>query len=193
MARAREFDETEVIHRALNQFWSGGYRATSLEQLLKATGLSKSSLYETFGSKRQLLIQCLAAYEEAIVNGPVAPLMRADAGRKEIQATFAAIINNACSEHGQHGCFANNCLSEVAPHDALVMQATDRITGKVEDAFCRAVQNGQADGSIGSPESARSLGRFLRTTLSGINLAAKSRPDHAKLADIARVALQCLD
>ncbi|WP_456677935.1 TetR/AcrR family transcriptional regulator [Bradyrhizobium sp. RDM12] len=54
MSRPREFDETEVMDKALELFWRQGYEGTSLNDLLDATGLTKSSLYAAFGSKEDL-------------------------------------------------------------------------------------------------------------------------------------------
>ncbi|WP_207230993.1 TetR/AcrR family transcriptional regulator [Bradyrhizobium sp. Leo121] len=54
MARPRGFDETEILGRALRVFWRQGYEGASLNDLLDATGLTKSSLYAAFGSKADL-------------------------------------------------------------------------------------------------------------------------------------------
>ena len=53
MARPQEFDTAEALYKAMDVFWRKGYEATSLADLLDATGLSKSSLYATFGGKRE--------------------------------------------------------------------------------------------------------------------------------------------
>lgn len=194
MARTRAFDEDMALDRALRVFWSEGYKATSMERLLTATGLSKSSLYETFGSKRQLLIQCLRLYARVLQQGPFAPLVRDDAGRPAIEAVFATMIDRAmCPENGQAGCFVNNCVAEIAPHDPLILRETRRMLGGIEDRLTIAVERGQADGSIRSREAPRVLATFLLNTLSGINLAAKARPPRERLEQIVRVALRCLD
>ena len=62
MARRREFDEQAVVANAMELFWRQGYRATTPRDLLTATGLSKSSLYATFGSKEGLFLAALDAY-----------------------------------------------------------------------------------------------------------------------------------
>ena len=62
MARAKEFDEHAVIESAMKVFWELGYDGASMEELLSATGLSRSSLYESFGDKRSLFLRTVAAY-----------------------------------------------------------------------------------------------------------------------------------
>ena len=62
MARPREFDEEEVLDRALDVFWRRGYGATSVEDLTAATGLGRGSLYAAFGDKETLFLTCLRRY-----------------------------------------------------------------------------------------------------------------------------------
>ncbi|MEF2975686.1 TetR/AcrR family transcriptional regulator [Subtercola sp. YIM 133946] len=54
VARPRTFDETQALRAALLAFWEFGYEATTLAVLMEATGLNKTGLYRTFGSKEQL-------------------------------------------------------------------------------------------------------------------------------------------
>src|SRR5271170_5277964 len=64
MARPREFDASTAVDRAMELFWTKGYEATSLDELCVATGLSRSSLYATFKSKRNLLLLSVDRYAE---------------------------------------------------------------------------------------------------------------------------------
>lgn len=59
MARPRSFDPATVITRARDAFVAGGYRGTSVDDLLTATGLARASLYQAFGSKRGLFVAAL--------------------------------------------------------------------------------------------------------------------------------------
>jgi AcrR family transcriptional regulator len=63
MARPRQFDEAEVLDKALQVFWRQGYEGTSLSDLLDATGLTKSSLYAAFGGKADLFRQVVKYYD----------------------------------------------------------------------------------------------------------------------------------
>ncbi len=59
MTRPREFDETLAIDAAASVFRRHGYSATSVEQLVEATGVHRGSLYATFGNKRGLFLRVL--------------------------------------------------------------------------------------------------------------------------------------
>ena len=59
MARAREFDEALAVNAAAAVFRRNGYAATSIEQIVEATGVHRGSLYATFESKRGLFLRVL--------------------------------------------------------------------------------------------------------------------------------------
>src|SRR5258707_15488421 len=84
MARPRSFDEEEVLRAARDQFWTLGYAATSLDDLMAATGLGKGSLYGAFGSKRELFLRIVDEYcargVEDVSKAPPGP--DASAGRR---------------------------------------------------------------------------------------------------------------
>jgi TetR/AcrR family transcriptional repressor of nem operon len=193
MARTRTFDEADTLDRAMRAFWERGYKGTSLDQLLSATGLSKSSLYASFGDKRTLLLRALERYGDWLARGPAAPLMDEEAARPAIEAFFRRSLDNAAGPNGQRGCLANNCAAEAAPHDPAIRQATLALVERIERALQRAVARGQADGSIQRRESPEALARFLFNTVSGLNVAARAQPGPDRLEDIVRVALSALD
>lgn len=193
MARTRGFDELEALDGAMQVFWQQGYAAASLTHLLDATDLSKSSFYETFGNKRDLLLATLERYRERVIDVVFEPLQRPGAGRAEIEDVLRRVVAHALGPAGPHGCLVNNCLVEVGAHDAVVRDAARAVRDRLEDGFVAAVAAGQKAGSIGSRDKPRALGRFLINTVAGINVAAKWRPAKAALDDIVRVALSALD
>jgi TetR/AcrR family transcriptional repressor of nem operon len=123
MPRTRAFDADDVLEQAMATFWRRGYRATSLDDLLEAMRLSKSSFYQAFGSKRDVLIEALRRYARSGMQGILDPLMKPDAGRAEIEETFARLVRYAASAAGKRGCLVNNCVVEGAGHEPKVLQA----------------------------------------------------------------------
>ena len=192
MSRTRAFDEDEVLDQAMVTFWRHGYRATSLEDLLAAMRLSKSSFYESFGSKRDVLLEALRRYAASGMGGLIEPLLRPEAGLAEIEEVLARLARHARSGDGQRGCLVNNCLGEVVQHEPEVFEATREILAGLEELLVAAVLRGQKAGDITREESPRALARFLANTFGGINLAAKARPKKSELEDVVRVALSAL-
>ena len=62
MARPREFDMDEALDAAISTFWTQGYEATSMTDLMEATGLHKGSLYKAFDDKHDLFMKSLSRY-----------------------------------------------------------------------------------------------------------------------------------
>lgn len=193
MARPREFDPTTALDGAMHLFWARGYQAASLNDLIEAMGLSKSSFYESFGTKRDVLLEALRRYGETAMTGRIEPLLRPEAGRKEIEQTFACMVAHALRPVGPRGCLVNHCMAEVAPHDPEILAAGLVVRNRLENALAKAIGRGQQDGTISTREKPRALARFLVNALSGINLAARSRPAKSMLDDIVRVTLRALD
>ena len=60
--RPRSFDQTEALDAAVLVFWEKGFDGASIEDLTTAMGISRPSLYATFGNKRSLFIEAIDRY-----------------------------------------------------------------------------------------------------------------------------------
>jgi TetR/AcrR family transcriptional repressor of nem operon len=192
MARPREFDSDAALDRAMHVFWSKGYEATSLDDLCEVTGLSRSSLYATFGSKRNLLLQSVDRYVEQR-NPHIAAIL---AQPVSIRDAFAALarqfIDQIVSGPGRRGCFLGNCAAELPRSDraalARVRQGLEATQATFHDALVRAKNRGE----LPSRTDADALARFLTAGFQGLRLMGKVTPNRAVLEDIAATMLQCL-
>ncbi len=121
MGRRREFDDETVVRAARDVFWERGYASTSLSDLQAATGLSRSSLYETYGSKRGLFDRVVTSYLDEVV-GPLLEPMEADgAGRDEIVGYFHALsgfLRRSPRAVATRGCLMLNTAMELNILDA---------------------------------------------------------------------------
>ena len=59
MGRRRTFIESEVIGSATAVFAERGFAGASVDDLVRATGVNRASLYGIFGSKDGLFQRCL--------------------------------------------------------------------------------------------------------------------------------------
>ena len=192
MGRPREFDPNEALEQALQVFWAKGYEAASLTDLTGAMGLSKSSLYETFGSKHELFLATIERYK-ATTGARLAALLDGEGpAREAIAAVFESVIEDA--SHGDtRGCFLGNCAAEVAASDPAAAERVRAGLAGLEDAFHAAIARGQAAGEIPAEHDARGLARYLTSSLNGLRLTAKANPDPASLRDVVRLVLAPLD
>ena len=107
MARPREFDETAVLDATVQCFWSRGYEATSVKDLIQGTGITAASLYNAYGDKRGLFRAALDHYVE---HGIMERIRRCEAlpPRQAIGSFFDEILSRSLNDNEHKGCMLVN-------------------------------------------------------------------------------------
>lgn len=183
MARPREFDEEEVLQKALEVFRARGFDGATLSELEQATGLGRGSLYGAFGDKRSLFHKALARYRDTAMQDRLAALEHPSAGRAEILALFAALARDAACDRERKGCLVTNCSIELADRDPDVAGEAARCFDRFERAFGRAIVQAQARRELTPDRDPARLARFLTVFMEGMLVLARARPDPAWLGD----------
>lgn len=193
MARTKDFDEDEVLKKAVGLFWLKGYNATSMQDLVDGLGISRSSLYDTYGDKHTLFIKALESYQNAS-SGQMCNIINSDKPAKEIiRELLRMIAGQLLSDRANKGCFMVNAEVEVGPHDPDVNQLICAGDQQVQDALYQVIKKGQENGGIRNSQDARALARFIYNTVKGIQVTAKSTNDKTVFEDIIKMALSVLD
>jgi TetR/AcrR family transcriptional repressor of nem operon len=193
MGRPQEFDTTEALRRAMHVFWSKGYEGTSLADILRATGLSKSSLYATFGDKRSLFLTAFDAYRKERLAYLERMLNNELPARQAIERFFRQSIAQGMVATDTCGCMTANEAVELGPHDVDVQKLVAADFQAVEDLFAQAIARGQAEGSIANRDDPQKLARFLTVSLQGLLVMVRARSDMARLDDTVAVMMTTLD
>jgi TetR/AcrR family transcriptional repressor of nem operon len=193
MARSKDFDQKEVLGKAIDLFWHKGYNGTSMQDLVDGLGISRSSLYDTYGDKHTLFIKALESYQGE-ASGKVCEIVNsAEPAKAIIRRILEYITGGLLDDKNHKGCFVVNAEVEVAPHDRLVSQMICNSDQQVEDSFYRVIKHGQDKGEIAAGKDARALARFTFNTVKGIRVTAKSTTDKAVFDDIINMAVSVLD
>jgi AcrR family transcriptional regulator len=140
VARSKAFDDATAVAAARDVFWEHGYASTSLAQLQAATGLSKSSLYETYGSKRGLFDRAVQSYLDAVIAPRLGPLEAPGAGRAELVAYFtglAGFFAQAPDRIARRGCLLLNTAMELTELDPAAAELVRAYRLRVRTAFAR--------------------------------------------------------
>jgi TetR/AcrR family transcriptional repressor of nem operon len=193
VARPREFNADAALDRAMDVFWSKGYEATSLDDLCEATGLSRSSLYATFGSKRKLLLRSVDRYAEQRTPNFASVLARPIPIRDAIAALLDNFIDQIVSGPGRRGCFLGNCAAELPRNDRTALTRVRQAIAGNETAFREALVRAKERGELAPSADVTALARFLTTAFQGLRLMGKVNPDRSTLEDVAKTILHCLD
>jgi TetR/AcrR family transcriptional repressor of nem operon len=192
MGRPREFDEEAVLDSAVDCFWTRGYEATSVRDLIEKTGITGASLYNAFHDKRTLYERALDRY----VEGSIADRIRRCEElppREAIRSFFAEILRRSLGDRERKGCMLVNAAVDVAPHDASFQKVVAGTLTQIEGFFLGRIKVGQADGTIPRSRPARELARHLLGVLLGVRVLARVRPERALLESVIAPALALLE
>ncbi|MFE0101238.1 TetR/AcrR family transcriptional regulator [Streptomyces sp. NPDC059009] len=196
MARPRTFDEERALDAAMHAFWSKGFEATSTQDLCDATGLGRSSIYNTFSSKHDLFRRALTHYMDSMTNAQLAILedeKRTPTAR--IQAVFDRVIDGDF-EHREDGrsigCLTVNTTIELAGRDPATAAMLDRDLERRLTALRATLETGQRTGEITSRRDPGELARFLNAVIGGMRVSGQGGADRAALESIAATAMDAL-
>ena len=191
MARPRSFDSDVVLDKAVEAFRGKGFDGTSVEDLEKATGLGRASLYGAYGDKRALYLAALRRYQGTKDISLLQTLSAAKTGRAAIEKLLSVVIEEAAGD--PCGCLLANAASERAAHDARVARCVEDNRRRVEGALLAAVLRGRADGSVKARGEARASARFLFAATLGLRALGRTGCDRSELRAAAGEALRTLD
>lgn len=189
MGRPRTFDEDVAIDRAMDTFWRKGYRGTTPQDLSDAVGIGKGSLYNAFGSKRELFGLALDRYrdqqavlvDQALANdGPV---------KDRIRAALFLMIDMNFADPDRRGCLAVNTAAELAGEDAQATVQVARMFERTGSVLRAALVSAQIGGEIDADVDVEATAMHLLTTLIGLQLLSKTATDPQVLKRAVDVAL----
>ncbi|MFB4312785.1 TetR/AcrR family transcriptional regulator [Actinomadura sp. 21ATH] len=190
MARPRNFDEDRAVEAAMRAFWTAGYEATSTQDLCAATGLGRSSIYNTFRSKHDLFERALRRYMEIKDAATLEALKGEGTFRERIAVLLRGMIEEDCRDG--IGCLVVNSEIELAPRDPVIAELLRRNYGRRLEALRAAIEEAQRNGEIDAERDARGLAHFVIATISGLRVAARAGAGREALEAVAETALRAL-
>ena len=190
MPRPKAFDSDAALEAAMTLFWEQGYADTSIEDLVTAMGINRSSLYQAFGDKEGLFAAALARYETRVVSDVLAELERGSAGLAALRRYFSRGIDYLSSPAGLRGCLMTNTATELAgaPSGEPVCVHLERL----EAAFVAVLRRARDRGELVPNAPIRDLARHLLAVVQGLQVIAKTAPPPETLRSIVRTALRSL-
>ncbi|KRD12818.1 TetR family transcriptional regulator [Flavobacterium sp. Root901] len=174
MARTKEFNEDQALDKAIEIFWHKGYNGTSAQDLVNYLGLSRSSLYDTFGDKQQLFSKSLQRYQKQSQDIVKELLEKSENVKETLHNIFKQAVLESLEDRITKGCFMVNSSVELALHDEEIAKIVKNNSQTMEEVFTNAVKKGQEQGNISKQQDARVLARFIFNNYSGIRVLART-------------------
>jgi TetR/AcrR family transcriptional repressor of nem operon len=193
MARPRAFAEDEVLDAAVERFWRHGYAATSVRDLGEAMGLGQASFYNAFGTKQALFARALDRYLDNNMRERIIRLEASLPPRRAIEAFLEEIVERSLGDPDRCGCLLVNTALEMAPQDPQVAAVVAARLRQLEAFFRRCTIAAQRAGTVPQNLKAADVARLMLSTVMGLRVLARVRPERALLEGILSQALAALD
>ena len=187
MARPREFDEQQVIENLMRVFWEKGYESTSMQDLVKASGLLKGSLYGAFGDKRAIYLAALKHYDRSRIQAEIDMLAGEGNMRQKITRLFDNVIDSTKRDIFAGSCLLCNASIESAASDRAVKNEVRTTIRRLKLAIMEALINHGA-----KQDRAASLAAFIISAYFGTRVLAKGGASAAMIGDTRDHCLQLL-
>ncbi|MGZ7151317.1 TetR/AcrR family transcriptional regulator [Bacillus sp. BC08] len=192
MARLREFDEEKALDAAMQLFWEKGYAATSLSDLTAKMEIQKPSLYSAFGDKEGLFEAALRRYTNLHAANIRTKLQNEQSVKEAIRTFFENMVEEEYKKDFSKGCFCINTMVELAPHnekfEVLTREHQMYLTVIFQELITKGIQLGELQNDL----NAKALAQTLVTSLIGLTVLMKSRPERSVIDNSVSIIVSLL-
>ena len=192
MARPREFDMEQTLDAALSTFWTQGYEATSMADIMEVTGLHKGSLYKAFDDKHDLFMKALTRYLEGAWVMTQATLTEVESPLDGLRAWLQGVIYLCCDQPIQRGCMGMNAAIELGPHDPEVSTLLMSHHRRVSVLLTETITNGQQAGEIRDDLTPEQLSKALFVFSAGLLGTSKVLSGVIDTGEMVAAFLKCM-
>ncbi len=174
MVRTRTFDPTAALSQAVALFSSKGYSETSMEDIVKATGVSRYGLYGTFGNKRELFEQALERYAEGMGKQSFLRLLEPGASLEHIRTIFRERVEDMCCHEEIKGCLFVHTAMELAPQDEELRAVLKRFMKRMSKAFAVGLASAKELGEVRADLDAAAAAEMLTNMMFGLAVLGRT-------------------
>lgn len=190
MGRSKEFEENDVLQKAMELFWEQGYEKTSMSDLVEHMGIHRKSIYDTFGDKHSLFLKVVDRYGEFSTAALKAEASRAETASQAIQYIFDYIIEGNVDKH--IGCLFVNAATEFGTWDHEILVKVEEAFSQAEAVITEIIKRGQKSGEFSSTYGDELLGEIVHNALLGMRVQVKTSASKEKLSNITTFFLELL-
>ena len=193
MPDIKHFDPDAALETTLRLFWRRGPEATGIQDIVSATAVSRSSLYATFGGKRDLYLAALQRYVEQRSEPAFQRLAADERGLPAIADFFTELVAVRCTgEFARWGCMVANAHAAGQDADARVHALLDRHHERLCDALADALTTAESLGQLAPDAAPRPTAEVLALLAYGVNLRSRNGADPHSLNRTVQIALESL-
>ncbi|MDJ0690817.1 MAG: TetR/AcrR family transcriptional regulator [Xenococcaceae cyanobacterium MO_188.B32] len=168
----KQFEPEVALQRAMEVFWARGYEAASLAELLQNMGISRKSMYDTFGNKQSLFLKALDQYAQTRLRSIREQLLALGSPLRNIEQLLQS-MQKTHGKPGSKGCMLGTCAADFNTSDVEIAPILRSYYHQLENIYYEAISQAQAAGELNPKASARDLARMLLCTTQGMALVGR--------------------
>lgn len=192
MPRPPGFERHDVLQKATQTFWERGYGATSISDLVAATGLQPGSIYAAFGSKKGMFLEVLDEYGSFFLSEVKSTLQSEASSLAAIRAFLEAVAEDTMRQEGARGCLLVNATLEMSQHEPDIAQKLCQHSDKLRLVLLEALSNAQDAGEIPRGSNPEALSIFLVNNLWGMRVMCRNAPSRQSLQAVVDNVMKAL-
>lgn len=180
MGRPAKFDREDALEAAMNHFWATGYEKASVSDLADVMGITRSSFYNSFGSREDVFEESLKRYNKQAPDRAFSDIKAGDRILPVLEGVMRALCRERAQDTAARGCMVVNCLNEAGNTEEAapgLADLFDKKVGRLEALFTQARDQDEIDTDADATVLARETVAFL----CGLNLASKYIRNEASL------------
>jgi TetR/AcrR family transcriptional repressor of nem operon len=192
VSRPKQFERDTALELAMKVFWQRGYANTSIDDLVRETGVGRQSLYDTFGDKKAIYLHALARYGEHSKAVLEASAARAAGGPRAVLAHVFRVSAENIGLCSKPGCLMVNATLEAAPSDDEVQRCVASNLKLLQRTFHDLLVRADKAGELGPGQDLRAIARCLVNAIYGLRLTARATGDRTMVRDVIEQTLSTI-
>lgn len=174
MVRTRTFDPSQALTQVVDLFASKGYADTSMDDIVRVTGVSRYGLYGTFGNKRELFEQALDRYADSMGKQSFLRLLEPDASLAHIRKIFDERIADMCCADETRGCLFIHTAMQLAPQDEDLKLVLQKFMSRMSKLFAVGLDTAKQKGEVKPDLNTHEAGEMLTSTMFGLAVLGRT-------------------
>ncbi|MEM9341279.1 MAG: TetR/AcrR family transcriptional regulator [Bacteroidota bacterium] len=170
MPKSITFDRDKIMDVVVELFWKKGYNGTSMQDLVDATGLNRSSFYNTFVDKFTLFEASLTHYQQK--QNQLIPTVNTFKSPKQAITSLFKGISKDIMNGDQKGCLLTNCTTELVKQEPRIKSFLQDNKNKIVNSFISLIQAAQENGEIDPEKDSQTLALYLFSSLQGLRVTS---------------------
>ncbi|WP_229074497.1 TetR/AcrR family transcriptional regulator [Actinoplanes sp. DH11] len=192
MPRPRKFRESDVVSSAGEVFAVHGLAAATLDDLVRATGLGKQSLYNAFGGKRELFLRALSEDRDEATRAVTEALGHDDAlPLEQIRGHMLRMAIEFSSTDRRVSLTTRALVESTGAEDSLSTVSKAGIE-QLAGAYAQCLEHARENGDLPADANVQSLAVYFVAVTRGMELLGRAGVGRGVLTAVALDALRVL-